>query len=50
MPSLAQQSQFLIYQTEYEPFHDQRQRENRSLESAFDKRIKVLTDGKQRRR
>jgi len=35
---------------EYEKFHEQRQRESRSLESDFDKRIKALADGKKRRR
>jgi hypothetical protein len=34
---------------EYEKFHDQRQRESRSLENDFDKSIKALTDGKKRK-
>jgi hypothetical protein len=35
---------------EYEQFHEQRQRENRSLESDFDKSIKALSDGKKGKR
>ncbi len=33
---------------EYEKFHEQRQRDSRTLESDFDNSVKALTDGKQR--